>query len=73
MMKTGNFWLFLKLFVQWGPFHDENFKSGRTTYLLLSQKIKMTILVFLALDKKAEPYQCRPVGVVIRRAESYDV
>ena len=72
-MKTGNFWLFLKLFVQLGLFHDENFKSGRTTYLLLSQKIKMTILVFLALDKKAEPYQCRPVGVVITRAEGYDV
>ena len=59
--------------MQLGPFHDENFKSGRTTYFLLSQKIKMKILVFLALDKKAEPYQCRPVGVVITKAEVYDV
>ena len=33
----------------------------------------MTILVFLALDKKAEPYQRRPVGVVITRAEVYNV
>ena len=33
----------------------------------------MTILVFLTLDKKAEPYQCRPVGVVITRPEVYDV
>ena len=59
--------------MQLGPFHDENFKSGRTTYFLLSQKIKMKILVFLALDKKSEPYQCRPVGVVITKAEVYDV
>ena len=59
--------------MQLGPFHDENFKSGRTSYFLLSQKIKMKILVFLALDKKAEPYQCRPVGVVITRPEVYDV
>ena len=59
--------------MQLGPFDDENFKSGRTTYFLLSQKIKMKILVFLALDKKAEPYQCRPVGVVITKAEVYDV
>ena len=59
--------------MQLGPFHDENFKSGRTTYFLLSQKIKMKILVFLALDKKAEPYQCRPVGFVITKAEVYDV
>ena len=72
-MNTGNLWLFLKLFVQLGPFQDENFKSGGTTYLLSSQKIKMTILVFLPLDKKAEPYLCRPVGVVITRAEVYDV
>ena len=33
----------------------------------------MKILVFLALDKKAEPYQWRPVGVVITRPEVYDV
>ena len=33
----------------------------------------MAILVYLALDKKAEPYQGRPVGVVITRAELYDV
>ena len=32
----------------------------------------MTILVFLALDKKAESNQQRPVGVVITRAEVYD-
>ena len=50
-----------------------NVQKPRPTYLLLSQKIKMKILVFLALDKKAEPYQCRPVGVVITKAEVYDV
>ena len=33
----------------------------------------MKILVFLALDKNAEPYQFRPVGVVITKAEVYDV
>ena len=33
----------------------------------------MKILVFLALDKKAETYQCRPFGVVITKAEVYDV
>ena len=33
----------------------------------------MTIVVFLALDKKAEPYQWRPVEVVITRPEVYDV
>ena len=33
----------------------------------------MTILVLLAFDKKAEPNQRRPVGVVITKAEVYDV
>lgn len=73
MLQIGHFWLFLKLFVQL----DNRFTSklpkldDRLTYVIKTKNKNDNFSI--SSTPKAKPYQRRLVGVVIARAEVYDL
>ena len=73
MLQIGHFWLFLKLFAQL----DNRFTTklpnvdDRLTNVIKTRNKNDNFSI--SSTPKAEPYQRRPIGVVITRAEVYDL
>ena len=72
MLQIGHFWLFLKLFVQLDNRFTTKLPKGddRLTNVI---KTKKNDNFSISSTPKAEHYQRGPIGVVITRAEVYDL
>lgn len=73
MLQVGHFWLFSKLFVQLDNRFTTKLPKGddRVTKVIKTKNKNDNFSI--SSTPKAEPYQRRPVGVVITRAEVCDL